>query len=132
MTAFKLADENQRRLEELTERKSVGLQDERGLCAFLLELAAKNGSVGTCNSLLATAARLSLADEASRIRANEVLSRSALLGLIQEMVTIISDELDLIPGHEAIVDRIIKKILTSVEHTENTVPRHKEPLKDKS
>ena len=132
MTAFKLADENQRRLEELTERKSVGLRDERGLCAFLLETAAKNGSIGTCNALLSTASRLSLADEASRIRANEVLSRSALLGLIQEMVTIISDELDLIPGHEAIVDRIINKILTSVEHTENTMPRHKEPLKDKS
>ena len=48
------------------------------------------------------------------------------------MVTIISDELDLIPGHEAIVDRIINKILTLVEHTENTMPRHKEPLKDKS
>jgi hypothetical protein len=132
MTAFRLGDEAQQRLTELTERKTVGLRDERGLCAFLLETAARNGSIGTATALLSTSAKLSLADEAARIRANEVLSRNALLGLIQELVTIVSDELETVPGHEAIVDRIIARVLASVESVENTQPRLREPLKDKS
>ena len=132
MNSFRLEGDAQKRLDELSERKATGLEDERALCAYLLEMAARNGSVGLANNLLATSARLSLADEAAKIRSNEMLSRAALLGLVREIVSIVVDELEGIPSQERIVDRILDRVMASVSSAANSAPKRQEPLRDKS
>jgi hypothetical protein len=129
---FQLGGEAQKRLEELAKCEPSGLSEERILCKYLLEAAAKGGCTGTANALLATSARLSLADEAAKIRANQVLSRTALVALMREVVEIVVDEISTLADADAIADRIIRRIADSVEKVENTEKRHTEPIKDKS
>lgn len=107
---FRLAQgEAQQRLTELSRGDPSDLRDEIALCRYLLESAANESSPAAI-ALLQTAGKLAQADLANRLRIGDLLAREQVVRIARELCSIVSDELQVLPGFEDILDRVADRI----------------------
>jgi hypothetical protein len=75
---------------------------------------------GPLNQLLLTMERLVKSAEQLKQNLGTLLSRQTVLRLGQEMCMIVAEELEEIEGFEMIVDRVVERIVASVQATGNS------------
>jgi hypothetical protein len=133
---FKSKDDTVR-LIEIEQAPDNGLKDQRALCDWLIEKAIEDGSKGLANSLLNTSAKLLVAHEASQIRANELLSKSAISAFMQKVSEAVIEEankLSVTPEERnKFIDAIHARIAAAMqEGAKNAADRVSSPLKGKA
>ena len=103
------AAEAQERLHELSQGNASDLRDEVSLCRLLLEEAAGQQSPATI-PLMQTLAKLSSVDLQNRIRTHDMLTRDEALRFVQEVCSIVSDEIQSLDGFENVLERIAERL----------------------
>jgi hypothetical protein len=107
---YRLAqNEAQKRLAELSQGDAADLRDEIALCRLLLESAANQKSPAAI-ALLQTLGKLSVADLQNRIRRHDLLERKDAMIFIQQICSIVSEEVQALDGFEDVLQRIAERI----------------------
>ena len=110
--------EAQQRLAELSQCDATDLRDEIGLCRLMLESAANERSPAAI-AFLQTLGKLSAADLQNRIRRHDLLTREEVLRFVQDVCSIVSEEIQTLDGFEDVLERIADRI----EHGKKALPR---------
>ena len=75
---------------------------------------------GAVNSYLQTIEKLVSSCHRKEVSLGNLLSKASVFALGQEIVTILVDELNSLPGYEEIVDRISEQIVSTIAERENS------------
>jgi hypothetical protein len=105
------AEEEQRRLDELTKRDHGSVADlthEIGMCRFLVERNSSNPSL--CNALLSTCAKLCASHQLAMERAGTTLPRETILRICMGVVKLVAEEFCDLPESQERLDRAINRI----------------------
>lgn len=105
----------------------LSLRDEIALVKILIEERfnmIKNDSdlmvaCGPLNTLFLTLEKLVKSCNQLEKSLGNLLSKAALLAFASQVVEIITEELDSIPGYEEIVDRVSDRLITAAADTKN-------------
>jgi hypothetical protein len=76
-------------------------------------------SMGIVHQYLATVEKLVTSCHRMDTNLGNLLNKSSILNLAQELVTVISEELEDVPGRDEIIDRISEKIITCIGEKQN-------------
>lgn len=131
---YQLAEvEDRRRLSELSEAEDIkSLREEIGLIRMLIEKRMKVikteadllTACGPLNSLFLTLDKLVKSCHTLEQSLGDLLSKQAVLRLGQALCEIVIEELQDVPGHEDIIDRIVDRLFPAIGSAQNAeVPR---------
>jgi hypothetical protein len=73
---------------------------------------------GTVNTYLLTLERLITSCHRLEVNLGNLLSKAAILDLAKDIVSILMDELQEVPGYEEIVDRVSERIIAAIAEQE--------------
>ena len=116
-----VAEADQRRLDELSDRDAENVSDlsgELGLARLLAERCALTNP-GLCNAILGNIAKLSVAAERHAEASSELLARPALRTFMQKVVAAVCDELRQLPDYELHVENVVKRIDAAFAEAKN-------------
>ncbi len=129
---YQLANiDNRRRLAELAGDDNIkSLREEIGLLRLLIERtmnAAKTDAEllsysSSINSMLLTGQKLIKNCHELEQSTGELLSKPAVMRLVQRICEIINEELQGIEGHEQIIDQIVTRLFPAVSNAQNNEP----------
>lgn len=118
------------RLAQLAEHSDVkSLRDEIALARLLVERRfelIKNdadliNACGQLNALLLTVDRLVKSAHSIEQSLGVLLARDTVLRLGQSICEILADELELVPGHEEIIERVTDRLINTISATNNSL-----------
>ena len=98
------------------------LRDEIGLARMMVErhwnmIKTENDYISrapSINTLLLTIERLIKSSHAIEQSLESLLSRTSVIAFAQLLVQIVMDELEVIPNHEPVADRILKRVMATL------------------
>jgi len=98
------------------------LRDEIGIARMMVErhwnmIKTENDYISrapSINTLLLTIERLIKSSHAIEQSLESLLSRTSVIAFAQLLVQIVMDELEVIPNHEPVADRILKRVMATL------------------
>jgi hypothetical protein len=119
MTFFRLPDEEQPRLEEITDAvvEENGLTSALGLNAYLAERAAREGKTQLAGYLVANQSKLHNAHSQSLERSRQLLPKESVIAIANQIVRAIMGEIEATAIPDAIRDDLTDRVVNAVLRT---------------
>ncbi len=125
-THYRINESDQERLNELSEHKAPGLDNEISLARFLAESAAKKGQGSLACALLKVVGNLSRDDLALKEMEKALLGREYVISFSKEIIAIVMDELDALNCPESekcrFADMIVHRVCDLLSDSTKAMP----------
>ena len=102
-----ISQEIQRELREFDRDDVSQVADEIRLCKMLIRRAVEQGNAGLANAFLGTLAKLTTTQVQNAVRCGELLERSELLRMGQELSAALVARLQDVPNYDSLVDLLL-------------------------